>query len=109
SRFEGAIYRVKSDGSHTQIASDLGVACGLAFDREGSLYVGDRSGTIFRVRDGKATTFATLPASVAAFHLTISPSGELYVAGPTLAPYDHIYRISPDGDVTVLPFVFGRP
>jgi sugar lactone lactonase YvrE len=32
SRFEGAVYRVKTDGTHEQVASDLGVACGLAFD-----------------------------------------------------------------------------
>ena len=44
-------------------ATDLGVACGLAFAPDGTLFVGDRSGTIFRVdRDGQATTFATLPA-----------------------------------------------
>ena len=55
SRFEGAVYRVKDDGTHEQVASDLGVACGLTFDADGWMYVGDRSGTIFRVRDGKAT------------------------------------------------------
>ena len=96
SRFEGAVYRVKDDGSHEQVASDLGVACGLAFDADGSMYVGDRSGTIFRVRDGAATPFATLPPSVAAFHLAMSPTGELFVSAPTLGTYDHIYRIDRD-------------
>ena len=81
SRFEGAVYRVDDDGTHTQVASDLGVACGLAFDADGWMYVGDRSGTIFRVRDGTATPFATLPPSVAAFHLAMSPWGELFVSG----------------------------
>src|SRR5688500_19968269 len=52
---------VKADGTYETVASDLGVACGLAFDDEGWLYVGDRSGTIFRVRDGRAQPFATLP------------------------------------------------
>jgi sugar lactone lactonase YvrE len=109
SRFEGAIYRVKADGSHDAVASDLGVACGIAFDREGWMYVGDRSGTIFRVRGGRSTTFATLPASVAAFHLAMSPAGDLYVTAPTLAAYDHVYRIDPHGAVSVLPVTFGRP
>jgi sugar lactone lactonase YvrE len=109
SRFEGAVYRVNTDGSHESIASDLGVACGIAFDDEGVMHVGDRSGTIFRVRDGKATAFASLPPSVAAFHLAISPAGELFVSAPTLGSYDHIYRISRDGDVTALPTPFGRP
>ena len=109
SRFEGAVYRVKEDGSHEQVASDLGVACGLTFDADGSMYVGDRSGTIFRVRDGKASTFASLPPSVAAFHLAMSPEGELFVSGPTLGTYDHIHRINEAGEVRTVPTPFGRP
>lgn len=109
SRFEGAVYRVGDDGTHESVASDLGVACGVVFDPDGSMYVGDRSGTVFRVRDGKATAFATLPASVAAFHLAMSPSGDLYVAAPTLGSYDNIYRIGRGGEVTPLPPIFGRP
>jgi hypothetical protein len=109
SRFEGAVYRVASDGSPEQVASDLGVACGLAFDDEGWMYVGDRSGTIFRVRDGRATAFATLPASVAAFHLAMSPWGELFVSAPTLGSYDHVYRIDRQGQVRTLTAPLGRP
>lgn len=109
SRFEGAVYRVDADGSHEQIASDLGVACGLAFDEEGTLYVGDRSGTIFRVRDGRATAFASLPASVAAFHLAMSPDQELFVSAPTLGSYDHVYRIDRQGEVRSVPVPLGRP
>lgn len=109
SRFEGAVYRVHADGTHQQIATDLGVACGLTFDAEGWMYVGDRSGTIFRVRDGQATPFASLPPSIAAFHLAMSPDGELFVSGPTLGTYDHIHRISPDGEVRTVPTPFGRP
>jgi len=60
SRFEGAVYRLAKDGTPEQVASDLGVACGIAFDEEGWMFVGDRSGTIFRVRDGRATAFAAL-------------------------------------------------
>jgi DNA-binding beta-propeller fold protein YncE len=109
SRFEGAVYRVNADGTHERVASDLGVACGLAFDADGSLYVGDRSGTIFRIRDGQPEPFATLPGSVAAFHLAMSPSGELFVSAPTLASYDHVYRIGRDGSVRSLLTPFGRP
>jgi sugar lactone lactonase YvrE len=109
SRFEGAVYRVDDDGTHEQVATDLGVACGLAFDDQGLMYVGDRSGTIFRVRDGRATPFATLPPSVAAFHLAMSPDGELFVSGPTLGSYDHVHRIGRNGDVHTVPTPFGRP
>jgi sugar lactone lactonase YvrE len=109
SRFEGSVYRVNDTGSHDQIASDLGVACGLTFDADGHMYVGDRSGTIFRVDDGKATIFASLPASIAAFHLAMSPDGELFVSGPTLGTYDHIHRITLSGEVRTVPTPFGRP
>ena len=109
SRFEGAVYRVAPDGTPEQVASDLGVACGIAFDDEGWMFVGDRSGTIFRVRDGRATAFATLPASLAAFHLAMSPEGDLYVTAPTLGSYDPIYRIDRKGQVTAISASLGRP
>jgi sugar lactone lactonase YvrE len=110
SRFEGTVYRVAPDGSAEAFAQDLGVACGLAFDADGTLFVGDRSGTIFRVdRAGRATMFASLPASVAAFHLAIGPDRALYVTGPTLSSYDPLYRIDPAGTVTIRHAHFGRP
>jgi len=110
SRFEGTVYRVAADGSVESFATDLGVPCGLAFAPDGTLFVGDRSGTIFKVdRSGRAETFASLPSSVAAFHLAIGPDGALYVTGPTLSSRDVLYRIDPHGEVTVPHSVFGRP
>ncbi|HET6958471.1 MAG TPA: IPT/TIG domain-containing protein [Vicinamibacterales bacterium] len=110
SRFEGAVYRVSPDGEAEVFAQHLGVACGLTFSSDGTLFVGDRSGTIFKVdQDGQATTFASLPASVAAFHLAHGPDDALYVTGPTLSSYDELYRIAPDGTVTTQYGRFGRP
>jgi sugar lactone lactonase YvrE len=104
------VYRVAADGSVESFATDLGVACGLAFAPDGTLYVGDRSGTIFKVdRKGHAETFASLPSSVAAFHLAIGPDRALYVTGPTLSSQDALYRIDASGDVTVRYATFGRP
>jgi hypothetical protein len=91
------------------VATDLGVACGIAFASDGTLFVGDRSGSILRVRDGRATMFASIPASVAAFHLAFGPDDCLYVTAPTLAARDCVYRISPDGEVEVFYDGFGRP
>lgn len=109
SRFEGAVYRLARDGSTEVYASDLGIACGLAFAPDGTLYVGDRSGTIFEVsRGGQARTFATLPSSVAAFHLALGPDG-LYVTAPTLSARDVIYRVSFSGESSVYHTGFGRP
>jgi sugar lactone lactonase YvrE len=110
SRFEGTVYRVAPDGTFETFATDLGIACGLAFSKDGILFVGDRSGTIFRVnRAGKAEGFASLPSSVAAFHLAIAPDGFVWVTAPTLSTYDPIYKVAPDGVVTTVDVRFGRP
>ena len=110
SRFDGSVYRVTADGRATLHASELGIACGLAFSRDGVLYVGDRSGSILRVKDdGRTETFATLPPSVAAFHLAFGPDDALYVTAPTLGPRDGVYRIAPDGLATLWASGFGRP
>jgi sugar lactone lactonase YvrE len=110
SRFEGNVYRLTADGTAEPFATDLGVACGLTFDADGTLYVGDRSGTIFKVdRTGHARTFASLPPSVAAFHLAVGPDRTLYVTAPTLSSYDAIYRVDRDGTVNAAYTGFGRP
>ncbi len=110
SRFEGRVYRVSDDGRYDVVASDLGVACGLAFGADGSLYVGDRSGTVFRVDPkGRTETFASVPTSIAAFHLAMAPDGSLFVSAPTLASYDSLFRIDHEGRVQTLTVPFGRP
>lgn len=110
SRFEGTVSRVAEDGGLHQVASDLGVACGLAFGSDGHLYVGDRSGTVFRINSqGKSWPFATLPASIAAFHLAMGPEDALAVAAPTLNSCDAVYRVSHEGIVSQWLEGFGRP
>ncbi len=110
SRFDGAVYRVKMDGTVEKVASDLGVACGLAFTSDGTMYVGDRSGTLFRVNAaGKVIPFASLPPSIAAFHLAIDPEEAVYVSAPTLSSCDVIYRVDRRGEVVVCAGGFGRP
>ena len=52
---------------------------------------------------------ASVPPSVAAFHLAMGPDGDLYVSGPTLTARDHVYRVSLDGKVEVAWSDFGRP
>lgn len=110
SRFDGRVYRIFGDGRYEVMASDLGVASGLAFGPDGSLFVGDRSGTVFRVdRKGRTETFASVPSSIAAFHLAMAPDGMLFVSAPTLASYDSLFRIDSEGKVETLKVPFGRP
>src|SRR5260370_30187061 len=88
----------------------MGVATGLAFDRAENLYVGDRSGTIFKVaRDRQIFVFATLEPSVSAYHMAMGPKGDLFVTGPTTSSFDSVYKIDPHGAVSVFYRGLGRP
>jgi len=110
SRAEGAIHKISAQGERTVFAEGMGVATGLAFDREANLYVGDRTGTIFKINpEGQIFVFATVEPSVAAFHLAFGPDGNLYVTGPTTSSYDHVYRVSPAGEVDSFYRGLGRP
>lgn len=110
SRMEGTIYRVTPDGQRSVYAEGMGIATGIAFDGSENLFVGDRTGTIFKIsRDRQIFVFATLEASVAAYHLAFGPYGDLYVTGPTTSSYDHVFRISPAGEVTSFYRGLGRP
>jgi sugar lactone lactonase YvrE len=110
SRFDGHVYRLNAEDHAEIYATELGVATGLAFAPDGTLFVGDRSGQILRVSPEKRVdNFATLPSSVAAFHLSYGPDACLYVTAPTLATRDAVYRITPDRLVDVVNDQFGRP
>ena len=87
SRFDGSVHRVDARGRSKIVATDLGVACGLAFAPDGDLYVGDRSGSVLRVSGERTEVFASLPSSIAAFHLAFGPDGFLYVAAPTISSF----------------------
>jgi len=110
SRSEGSIYRVTPGGQRSTYAQGMGVATGIAFDHEGNLYVGDRTGTIFKIgADRQIFVFATVEPSVAAYHLAFSPSGDLFLTGPTTSSFDHVVRISPAGMVSSFYQGLGRP
>lgn len=110
SRMEGTIYQATPDGLRSIYAGGMGVATGIAFDQEENLYVGDRTGTIFKIdRARQIFVFATLEPSIAAYHLAFGPDNNLYVTGPTTSSYDSVYRISPAGEVTAFYRGLGRP
>jgi hypothetical protein len=110
SRFDGTVYRVAQNGTMSTYAEGMGIATGMAFDREQNLYVGDRSGTIFKIaRDRQIFVFATLEPSVSAYHLAFGPAGDLFVTGPTTSSFDSVYRIDAQGNVTNFYRGLGRP
>jgi sugar lactone lactonase YvrE len=109
-RNDGTIHRVSPDGRAMQWMEGMGIATGIAFDKSGNLYVGDRSGTIFKIGpDREVFVFATLEPSMSAYHLAFSPTGELFVTGPTTSSFDRVYRISASGELTVFFRGLGRP
>lgn len=110
SRFEGTVYRATPRADVTIYAKDLGTPTGLAFDQEGFLYVGDRSGRILKVSpDGTSTVFAEIPESMVAFHLAFDLDGNLLVTNPGLSSYNQIWMVDKYGKVIPLHGGFGRP
>jgi hypothetical protein len=109
-RHDGSVHRVTPSGHAEMWVEGMGIATGLAFDPEENLYVGDRSGTIFKVSPNREIfVFATLEPSLAAYHLAFHPSGDLYVTGPTTSSYDRVYRITQGGEVQTFYRGLGRP
>jgi len=110
SRYDGVVYQVTPNGNTSTFVEGMGVATGIAFDGEQNLYVGDRSGTIFKISpDRQIFVFATLEPSIAAYHLCFGPDGYLYVTGPTTSSFDSVHRISHAGEVEVFYRGLGRP
>lgn len=110
SRYDGIVYQVTSTGSMSVYVEGMGVATGIAFDQDENLYVGDRGGTIFKIsRSRQIYVFATLEASIAAYHLAFGTDNHLYVTGPTTSSFDSVYRISPAGEVETYYRGLGRP
>ena len=110
SRLEGVVYKVTPFKEALAFARNLGVATGIAFDRDGLMHVGDRTGTIFKVNGiGEERAWTQIEPSVSAFHLAFGPDDALYVAGPTVTSFDSIWRIDPDGKTDVFFKGLGRP
>ena len=109
-RNDGTVHRVSPDGRAEEWIEGMGTATGIAFDHEQNLYVGDRSGTIFKIsRNREIFVFATLEPSVAAYHLAFHPDGELFVTGPTTSSFDRVYRVTQGGEVKTFYRGLGRP
>ncbi len=110
SRYDGTIFRIAPNGAAATYVEGMGIATGIAFDAEENLYVGDRSGTIFKIsRERQIFVFATLEPSIAAYHLAFGLDRHLYVTGPTTSSFDAVYRVSPAGQVELFYRGLGRP
>jgi hypothetical protein len=109
-RSDGEVCRINRDEEVVPYATGLGIATGIAFDSDDVMYVGDRSGTIYRVREfGDREPFAVLEPSVSAFHIAFGPDGRLFVTAPGLASYDAVQVVDRDGYDEKYLRGFGRP
>lgn len=110
SRHDGIVYQVTPNGNMAVYVEGMGVATGLAFDSDDNLFVGDRSGTIFKIsRQRQIYVYCTIEPSIAAYHLAFGLDNHLYVAGPTTSSFDSVYRINPAGEAEVFYRGLGRP
>ena len=110
SRVDGTVYRVNPFREAVAFVRNLGIATGMAFDSAGTMYVGDRTGTIYKVNGiGEEKAWVQLEPSVSAYHLAFGPDNALYVTGPTVTSFDSVYRIDQHGEVGVFYRGLGRP
>ena len=78
---------------------------GLAFNSKNELYVGDRTGSIFKVsKDGKAYFFSSLHQSYIAYHMSIDNDDNLYVTNPVHMGENYIYKFDKDGNKSIFHF-----
>jgi sugar lactone lactonase YvrE len=109
------VYRIDAGGEATTYAEGMGIATGAAFDAEGNLFVGDRSGTIFKITPNptggapQIFVYATLEPSVAAYHLAMGADGTLFVTAPSLSPNDCVWAIDREGAISAWYRGLGRP
>jgi len=129
-RFAGSVYRVEADGTRTRVAgtgtstsqpvpgpvkaSTTGLTApdGLAFDRNGNLYIAD-SARVYKVApDGTLTTLAggggdtsdgvqATKASIAPADVAVDPAGNVFIAENTTTR-QRIRKVTTDGIITTL-------
>ena len=110
SRMDGTVYRITPFKEAVPFAHGLGVATGISFDRNDTMYVCDRTGKILKVNGiGEETQWVQLESSVSAYHLAVGQDDALYVTGPTVASFDSVMRVAPDGSVSTFYKGLGRP
>jgi hypothetical protein len=101
----GKVVRVANDAATIFADTKESAVNALAMDRAGTVYAATTSGRIYRVAQGRADLFATLPGVDSVFALAVSKSGALYAG--TGSDGD-VFRISPAGAPSVY-FKTGDP
>jgi len=110
SRFEGVVYKVNSSDDIEVFAENLGVPTGIAINKNDYVFVGDRTGRIFKISpQGEVSLFADLPESLIAYHLAFDADDNLFVSIPGISSLGSIYMIDKFGKAVLFYSGFGRP
>ncbi len=97
-------------GESTLYSEGMGVATGAAFDSHGNLFVGDRSGTIFKIDpQRKIFVYATLEPSISAYHLAVDATERSLSLAPRFARMTPIWSIDTHGEARPWFRGLGRP
>ena len=109
-RADGEVVQVNNGKEVVPLAGELGIATGIAFDKEGYMYVGDRSGTIFKISEmGDTEAWSVIEPSVSAYHMAFGLDENLYVTAPGLCSHDSIYQLDKSGLDQIFYKGLGRP
>jgi len=95
SMVERKLYRCFSSGEYELFSQGLGSAYGLAVNSLGAIFVGDQTGSLFKVDStGRASFYAAIPESFKGYHFTFSSKDELYFTVPSSVGKNYIYRLN---------------
>ena len=111
SRFEGSVYRLERGRHRAALRHRSRRRCGLAFASDGTLFVGDRSGTIFAV-DRRRPHARPSPRCRRASPPSTSPSAVTTCCTSRRRRWHRTTRSTgstPTAASTTLPHRFGRP
>jgi sugar lactone lactonase YvrE len=92
---ERKLYRCVGPGEFEVYSQGLGSVFGLAINSLGEIFVGDQTGSLFKVdSSGKASFYATIPETFKGYHFAFSPQDELFLSIPASVGKNCIYRIN---------------
>ncbi|HZU85454.1 MAG TPA: hypothetical protein VE987_21130 [Polyangiaceae bacterium] len=94
----GKIVRVAADGARVFADTHESAVSALAADKHGRVYAATTSNKIYRVSDGKAEVFATLPDVDTVLAMAFDAAGALYAG---TGSDGHILRVDPAGSSSV--------
>ncbi len=94
---ERKLYRGLNINETEIFSQGLGSVFGLAINSLGEIFVGDQTGSLFKVDStGRASFYASIPETFKGYHFIISPDDKLYISIPSSVGKNYIYKLNDD-------------